>query len=239
MRLHRNAPLSSRGRGRLAARVVGEGWTARCAAAAAGVIVRCARKWVVRFEEGELRLRDRSSAPKRVANRTPQSRRGRTVAWACGPPQGPRGIRHRTRAPRRSGSLIQDAARLRTASRKSGPTVKNSLAEGSSPRAPAARRWGAGLKPNSQSGASSYIVADCERRRLLAGGDGPRLDVDARNLFSSASSERPERPLRPRKLGGLLGRKKVGEAKRSRALLTSEAFTHGCRRLGSMPGGEL
>lgn len=75
MKLHGNAALSWQGRRRLATRVVEEGWTLRAAAAAAGVSVRCARKWVARFrEEGELGLRDRSSAPKQVANRTPQER---------------------------------------------------------------------------------------------------------------------------------------------------------------------
>jgi transposase InsO family protein len=59
----------------LATRVVEEGWTLSAAAAAGGVSVRCARKWVFRYrEEGERGLRDRSSAPKRVANRTPQER---------------------------------------------------------------------------------------------------------------------------------------------------------------------
>ena len=75
MRLHRNAALSWQGRRRLVARVVDEGWTLGAAAAAAGISVRCARKWVVRYrEEGELGLRDRSSAPKRVANRTSAER---------------------------------------------------------------------------------------------------------------------------------------------------------------------
>jgi transposase InsO family protein len=47
------------------------GWTLRAAAQAAGVSVRCARKWVGRYRlEGELGLHDRSSAPRRVANRT-------------------------------------------------------------------------------------------------------------------------------------------------------------------------
>jgi hypothetical protein len=37
--------------------------------------VRCARKWVVRFRpEGESGLHDRSSAPRQVANRTPDER---------------------------------------------------------------------------------------------------------------------------------------------------------------------
>jgi transposase InsO family protein len=45
------------------------------AAAAVGVSVRCARKWVRRFRaEGERGLLDRSSAPHRVANRTSSER---------------------------------------------------------------------------------------------------------------------------------------------------------------------
>jgi len=54
----------------LAVRVVVDGWTLAAAAEAAGVSVRCARKWVGRYRlEGEQGLFDRSSAPKRVANR--------------------------------------------------------------------------------------------------------------------------------------------------------------------------
>jgi transposase InsO family protein len=75
MKLHGNAALSWSGRRRLAERVVVDGWTLRAAAEAAGVSVRCARKWVARYRlEGDPGLRDRSSAPKRVANRTPQER---------------------------------------------------------------------------------------------------------------------------------------------------------------------
>lgn len=75
MKLHGNAALSWQGRRRLATRVVEEGWTLSAAAASAGVSMRCARKWVSRYrEEGERGLRDRSSAPKRVANRTPPER---------------------------------------------------------------------------------------------------------------------------------------------------------------------
>jgi transposase InsO family protein len=75
MMLHGNAALSWIGRGVLARRVIEQGWTLTAAAEAAGVSVRCARKWVRRYREGgELGLRDRSSAPKRVANRTPQER---------------------------------------------------------------------------------------------------------------------------------------------------------------------
>jgi transposase len=75
MKLHGNAALSWRGRQRLATRVVVEGWTLAAAAEAAGVSVRCARKWAGRYRlEGAAGLRDRSSAPRRVANRTPAER---------------------------------------------------------------------------------------------------------------------------------------------------------------------
>jgi transposase InsO family protein len=75
MKLHRNAALSWCGRRQLARRVVVEGWTLTAAAEAADVSVRCARKWVGRYRlEGELGLCDRSSAPKRVVNRTPADR---------------------------------------------------------------------------------------------------------------------------------------------------------------------
>ena len=75
MRLHANAALSWSGRRLLAERVVVQGWTLTAAAEAAGVSVRCARKWVGRYRaEGESGLADRSSAPLRVANRTPADR---------------------------------------------------------------------------------------------------------------------------------------------------------------------
>jgi transposase InsO family protein len=75
MRLHRNAALSWSGRRLLAERVLEQGWTVTAAAAAAGVSVRCARKWVGRYAAaGEAGLVDRSSAPRRVADRTPAER---------------------------------------------------------------------------------------------------------------------------------------------------------------------
>jgi transposase InsO family protein len=81
MKLHRNAALSWHGRQQLAQRVVVEGWTATAAAEAAGVSVRCARKWVSRYRlEGDHGLLDRSSAPRRVANRTPADRVAAIVA---------------------------------------------------------------------------------------------------------------------------------------------------------------
>jgi transposase InsO family protein len=75
MKLHGNAALSWHGRRRLVQRVVVEGWTLTAAAEGAGVSVRCARKWVGRYRlEGEDGLVDRSSAPRRVANRTAPER---------------------------------------------------------------------------------------------------------------------------------------------------------------------
>lgn len=74
MDLHGNAALSWSGRRELARRVVEDGWTLSEAARAAGVSVRCARKWVSRWRDGDRRLLDRSSAPRRVANRTAPDR---------------------------------------------------------------------------------------------------------------------------------------------------------------------
>jgi transposase InsO family protein len=74
MDLHANAALSWTGRRQLAERVVGEGWTVTAAAEAAGVSVRCARKWIGRYRAGDQRMLDRSSAPQRVANRTAAER---------------------------------------------------------------------------------------------------------------------------------------------------------------------
>jgi transposase InsO family protein len=75
MKLHRNAALSWQGRRLLATRVLEQGWTVTAAAGAAGVSQRCARKWIRRYQAaGEAGLVDRSSAPHRVANRTPAER---------------------------------------------------------------------------------------------------------------------------------------------------------------------
>jgi hypothetical protein len=55
--------------------VVDQGLTISAAAVVVGVSVRCARKWVGRYRaEGIAGLRDRSSAPRRVANRTAPDR---------------------------------------------------------------------------------------------------------------------------------------------------------------------
>src|SRR3954447_3028357 len=75
MKLHANAALSWSGRRLLVERVLVQGWTLTAAAEAAGVSVRCVRKWVGRYQlEGESGLFDRSSAPRLVANRTPDDR---------------------------------------------------------------------------------------------------------------------------------------------------------------------
>jgi transposase InsO family protein len=73
MTLHRNARTCPESRRLIARRVIGEGWTLTAAAAAAGVSVPTARKWVRRARRGES-LEDRSSAPKCVANRTSRDR---------------------------------------------------------------------------------------------------------------------------------------------------------------------
>jgi transposase InsO family protein len=71
MKLHANAALSLKGRRELCRRVVEHERTLTEAAEAAGVSVRCARKWVGRYRaEGELGLLDRSSAPRSIPHRT-------------------------------------------------------------------------------------------------------------------------------------------------------------------------
>ena len=71
MNLHANAALSLKGRRELCRRVVEHERTLTEAAEAAGVSVRCARKWVGRYRaEGELGLLDRSSAPRSIPHRT-------------------------------------------------------------------------------------------------------------------------------------------------------------------------
>jgi transposase InsO family protein len=71
MKLHANAALSLNGRRRMVACVVAQGWSVTQAAEAAGVSGRTCSKWVGRYRaEGEAGLLDRSSAPRRVHNRT-------------------------------------------------------------------------------------------------------------------------------------------------------------------------
>jgi transposase InsO family protein len=71
MRLHGNAALSLKGRRRMVAAVVEQGRSVTEAAEAASVSDRTCAKWVARYRaEGDPGLLDRSSAPKRVHNRT-------------------------------------------------------------------------------------------------------------------------------------------------------------------------
>ena len=75
MNLHANAALSLKGRRELCRVVVERERTLAQAAEAAGVSVRCARKWAGRYRaEGEAGLRDRSSAPYRIPHRTSEQR---------------------------------------------------------------------------------------------------------------------------------------------------------------------
>ncbi len=75
MKLHANAALTPKQRLRMCRRVVKEDWSVSEAAAAAEVTERTCDKWVERYlAEGEDGLYDRSSAPQRVANRTPEDR---------------------------------------------------------------------------------------------------------------------------------------------------------------------
>ena len=71
MKIHANARLSPNGRRLLIDRIEGVGWTVQAAAHAAGISERTVRKWLARWRaEGPAGLADRSSAPKRVANRS-------------------------------------------------------------------------------------------------------------------------------------------------------------------------
>jgi transposase InsO family protein len=72
MEVHANARLSPNGRRLLVDRIEQERWTVRAACEAAGVSERTGRKWLARWRrEGSAGLRDRSSAPRTVANKTP------------------------------------------------------------------------------------------------------------------------------------------------------------------------
>jgi transposase len=74
MTLHRNARTCPKSRKLLVDRVLA-GWLVRDAADAAGISQRTACKWLKRYrQEGEAGLTDRSSAPRRVPNRTAPKR---------------------------------------------------------------------------------------------------------------------------------------------------------------------
>ena len=74
MKLHRNHRTCPSSRGLICQRVLEEGWTVSRAAEAAGCSTRTAAKWLKRFKDGDQRLEDRSSRPKRSPSRLPEQR---------------------------------------------------------------------------------------------------------------------------------------------------------------------
>jgi transposase len=75
MKIHANAPFGPKGRLTMVRRVVEQGWSLTEAAEAAGVSERTVSKWAGRFRaEGQAGLKDRSSEPRSVPNRTPADR---------------------------------------------------------------------------------------------------------------------------------------------------------------------
>jgi transposase InsO family protein len=71
MDVHKNAPLTPAGRGRMVRRVIA-GQTPQAVATAFGVCVKTVNKWVARFQaEGAAGLVDRSSRPHRLRRPTP------------------------------------------------------------------------------------------------------------------------------------------------------------------------
>jgi len=91
MNLHANARTTPRSRLLLCQRVLNEDWRVSDAARALGICRATAYKWLWRYEEeGEAGLEDRSSAPRRVWNRTSrwlerrveQLRRKKLIAWS-------------------------------------------------------------------------------------------------------------------------------------------------------------
>lgn len=81
MKVHRNAKTTVYTRTLLVSRVRVEHWTAGAAAAAAGISVRTAYKWLARHRVGgRTALLDRSSAPERQPRRTPAAMVERIIA---------------------------------------------------------------------------------------------------------------------------------------------------------------
>ena len=75
MKIHGNAKLHPNGRLLMCRRVIEQKWSLTEAAEAAGVSERTCSKWLDRYRsEGEAGLLDRSSAPRKVANRTEEAR---------------------------------------------------------------------------------------------------------------------------------------------------------------------
>ncbi len=72
MNVHKNARQTPRGRVLMIERIE-QGWSVRQAAVASGVSERTAHRWLARYRSGDRVLADRSSAPHRIAHRTPAS----------------------------------------------------------------------------------------------------------------------------------------------------------------------
>jgi transposase InsO family protein len=70
--VHGNAKLVPSTRLLLVRRVTKEGWAVADAAAAQGVSQRTVYRWLARWRAGDFKLRDLSSAPRRVPRRTPR-----------------------------------------------------------------------------------------------------------------------------------------------------------------------
>lgn len=78
---HPNAPLTPKGRRRMVACVIDQGWTVEATAARFQVDAKTVRKWRDRFlAEGVSGLLDRSSRPRRSPNRTPRPVRRQVIA---------------------------------------------------------------------------------------------------------------------------------------------------------------
>jgi transposase InsO family protein len=71
VRIHANAKLVPSNRLLVVRRVLEEQWKIADVAAAFGISERTVYRWLARWRAGDLRLLDRSSAPKRVPRRTP------------------------------------------------------------------------------------------------------------------------------------------------------------------------
>ena len=74
MRLHANHRTCPSSRQLICRRVLEEGWTIARAAEAAGCSERTASKWLRRYREGDIELRDRSSRPRRSPMRLSDER---------------------------------------------------------------------------------------------------------------------------------------------------------------------
>ena len=74
MKLHANHRTCPSSRKLICRRVLDEGWTLSQAAEAAGCSERTASKWLKRYREGDHRLLDRSSRPRRSPSRLPAER---------------------------------------------------------------------------------------------------------------------------------------------------------------------